>query len=52
MWFCHSPSVYGCRRREAAEVQHRPPELRHLRDLTLGQEPVGDASLVEDLDRA
>ena len=38
--------------REVAEVQRRVPEAHRLRDLSLGEEPVGDPALVEDLQRA
>ena len=37
---------------DVAEVQHRGAEARGLDGLALGEEPVGDASLVEDLERA
>ena len=37
---------------EAADIQRRSGEARGLRDLPLGEEPPGDATLVEDLDGA
>ena len=38
--------------REIADVQTHAGEARHLRDLSLSEESVGDAALIEDLDGA
>ena len=37
---------------EVADVQRDPGELPHVDDLSLGEEPIGDSALIEDLDRA
>src|SRR5262249_61765745 len=37
---------------KVADVQTDPGEPRHLSDLTLREEPVGDPTLIEDLDGA
>ena len=39
-------------RREVAHVQHRRAEHRGLSHLTLREEPISDATLIEHLDRA
>ena len=52
MRLCPSPSVYGCREGKPADVQWGAAEAQPLDRLSLGEEPVGDAALVEDLDRS
>ena len=42
----------GVPSREVADVQWRPDECRNLHRLSLRQEPIGDATLVEHLDGA
>jgi hypothetical protein len=37
---------------KVADVQRDPGERRHLRHLSLREEPIGDATLIEYLDRA
>ncbi len=38
--------------REIADVEPRPCKARKLDDLSFAQEPLGDATLIEDLDAA
>ena len=51
MPLCPSPSVYGCRDGKPATSSEVPPKLSPWTVRALGEEPVDDAALVEDLDR-
>ena len=44
------PERVGVARGDVAHVQHDPAAVRHGVRLALGEEAVGDAALVEDLD--
>src|SRR3954447_14431987 len=46
------PEPVGVPGGKVADVQRGPGECRDLRYLSLGQEPIGDSTLVEDLDGA
>ena len=52
IWFCQIPSEYGWRVGKVAHVQHGRGQHRRLRHLTLREEPIGDPTLIEHLDRA
>ena len=52
MWFCHSPSEYGCRVGKSLTSRVGVGEPGHLDRLSLCEEPVDDPALVEDLQRA
>jgi hypothetical protein len=52
MWFCPQPEPVGVSGGKVADVQRAPGELRDLRYLSLGQEPIGDSALIEDLNGA
>ena len=52
MCFCHSAEPVVVPGREVADVQRDAGEARDLRDLSLREEPIGDAALVEHLDGA
>ncbi len=44
------PEPVGMPRREVADVERDPSETRDLGHLSLREEPIGDATLIEDLD--
>ena len=44
------PQPVGMPRREVADVERDPSEARDLGHLSLREEPIGDATLIEDLD--
>ena len=46
------PEPVGVPGGKVADVQAGPGEPRDLGHLPLGEEPIGDAALIEDLDRA
>ena len=52
MWFCHSPKPVRVASGEVADVETHASESRNLRCLPFREESVGDATLIEDLDRA
>jgi hypothetical protein len=52
MWFCHSPSPYGCRVGKVADVELGRGKPRNLSLLPFGKEPFGDSALIENLDGA
>ena len=52
MWFCQSAEPVVVAGREVADVERDQREPRDLRGLPLREETIGDASLIEHLDRA
>ena len=52
MWFLPQPETVGVAGGKAAEIEMDPGKPGGLRLLPLGEEPIGNAALIEDLEGA